>query len=85
MHIVNNPQQHRAYFVLTVVLNQPVIEVTSFSGATSCSASGNSVVIGWDIGTNNATEGKEFCVRVAVADATSLKVIADECSYTCPN
>ena len=81
----NNPETHLAYFVLTVVLDQPILSVPSFSGANSCTFSGNSLVLGWNIGTYNSTEKKEFCVRVAVEDATTLKVLTDECSYTCPN
>lgn len=81
----NNPQQHRAYFVLNIVLNQQIIEVASFSGATSCVASGNTLIVGWDITTNNPTEKKGFAVRVAVEDGTTLDVLRDQCSYTCPN
>lgn len=81
----NNPQKHLAYFVLTIVLNQTILSVPSFSGASSCSFSGNTLIIGWNIGTSNPTENKEFCVRVAVADATTLKVVTEDCSYTCPN
>lgn len=81
----NNPGNHRAYFVIKVVLNQTIINVVSYSGASSCEASGNVLTVGWDIGTSNSTEEKGFAVRVVVEDGTSLKVLTDQCSYTCPN
>lgn len=79
-----NPGGHNANFTLNIVLNQTILSIPSFSGADSCDFVGNTLIVSWYIGTSNATESKEFNVRVAVADSSTLKVVKDECNYTCP-